>query len=222
MNESMPTSLELDDVCDEILRIFKQTQPPPSTDEIEHWHQNRKRVHQTSAIRLAELPERIAQDLSHPDYDPAKGPRRALEAALSEGRRMVLMLGKPGTGKTLAACNEVLRLPGAFYVRADHYAELASQFETKRDARVIQGKTSLVIDDIGTEPERQGHLIEALVSMRYDDSIHCTTILTSNLTRQEFWDRYGIRVSQRIGDYRHSRMVHCTEELRPRSRPRAR
>lgn len=124
------------------------------------------------------------------------------------------LLGNVGTGKTLF-CTQFLRTR---LITAIQIVELYNEigfndaFRQRvhgvyRDANVEKGPHSLVIDDLGAEPvgKRYGETREVLADViaeryAYWHKYEVRTFITANLTGQQIDERYGRRISDRIGE----------------------
>lgn len=159
-----------------------------------------------------------AQDEAIPQRLIAMGcPRRAAEAcralkdtpALDAVRgflpdpdlTFVLLVGFPGTGKTVAACS-VLRYhepSRARFIRAADAAVMqAFGPEAEREWRKLCTVPLLVLDDLGVEAMNdwwRGR-IEGLIDARYGDMLK--TVITTNLGTEQFKKVYGERIARRV------------------------
>lgn len=164
---------------------------------------------------------RIEQSWEGPDDASAALKRTpafvAAEAFDRDSRWCLLMLGKPGSGKSLAAGTSAVtaavaagydnrwisdgarsrRLPA--WVRASESSRL-SGYGDEAEARLAYWRSTclLVLDDLGTEmlnPLWQQALDDVL-DERYQHGRK--TIITSNLVAADFKTRYGERITDRI------------------------
>lgn len=119
-------------------------------------------------------------------------------AKFTESDRSILLLcGDRGVGKSFAAAS-TLDPGGGLCLRATQLARLS---DYDKDAfAAIESARVLVIDDLGQEYSDKS---EFFIS-RFDDVISCrydsgrTTILTANMSKEAFKERYGERVADRI------------------------
>lgn len=136
---------------------------------------------------------------------------RELTSGMAQGRLLVCLLGPVGTGKTVAACR-LLAKHGGLFVPVGRLVELSARYEPDRvKLSELRMAKLLVLDEVGSEDERDILRVESLLRERYEDAR--PTILIANLTPQLFQVRYGDRVARRI--WSHGHMVPCTRVLCP-------
>lgn len=128
-------------------------------------------------------------------HDTARGVRAA-----SDGRPMcfLALLGEPGRGKTVAAC-ALLAEVGGRYTSAPELGRMRSSSHWRdRDAfKALYTSRLLLIDDVGAESG--GAMEEALFDLVNARQVgRAITVMTGNLTRSEFAERYGVRTVSRI------------------------
>lgn len=154
------------------------------------------------------------------------GKTDALAAALEHRAGVLLLLGKPGTGKTVAAIRWLLRPllelgnwvhdNGRWYPRRQFSGSFRTakslarvrQYE-QRDLEALFEVRRLVVDDMGQEfLDKSGFLaslIDEVVTERHRRNR--ATVMTANLSVDLFLERYGDRVLDRVnGD---GRVVIC-------------
>ena len=123
--------------------------------------------------------------------------------------RNILIMGKPGTGKSyLAACvaNDLLsRGYGALFVSAFRFNDLCLKYHTSFDAgksdylNALLDCDLLVIDDLGSESILKNVTLEYLFTVtdeRMRSGRH--TIITTNLSPEGLEARYSERTSSRL------------------------
>ena len=131
----------------------------------------------------------------------------------------LLFTGQPGNGKTtlIAALQKILNIIGMrdpsapsteireLYLpvyTAPQIMNMFTQNKSKFDA--ICKKHIIAIDDVGTESLevlQYGNIyspIKELIYSRYND--HLFTILSTNLNKEEFADKYGSRIDDRTNE----------------------
>jgi len=206
-----------DDEWKDFARRFAATMPPPASDEaVRQWEQTQARLEYESRLRSADLPPVLAADLQSPDLDRSRHPIPALRESIAAGRRMVLLTGVPGTGKTVAAICVALEHRGAYFIRVSNYLALAQSYQTQWQAEKATLRSALVLDDLGEEADHYRAAVDSLLSGRYNLAPDCITIVTSNLTNREFADAYGERIVSRFRDPRHCAVIPCRAVIRPR------
>jgi hypothetical protein len=146
--------------------------------------------------------------------------------AVHGAQDIVILLGSPGTGKTVAGCErmrEEIATPGNWQARSEYdgdgrrqripvydwnrvpvwiTAAALARLDHFSDAALkpIMTAPLLVLDDLGAEFYDSkgffGSLFDELVDVRYGGKL--PTVVTSNLNSKAFADRYGQRVVDRI------------------------
>ncbi len=130
---------------------------------------------------------------------PALSCARALMAS-GPSRRIMVLSGRGGEGKTTAAAWFAAQGAYSRFVRATELARM--EFEPQRTEKIgaLETVIRMVIDDLGTESlDPQGRvaaLVDGLVDARYASQLR--TLITTNLPRAEFRERYGARIWRRI------------------------
>lgn len=172
-------------------------------------HRTREREAAEASSRFAQrMPERL-EEMGVPPLVTqaltsarATGGMRAIEEFRQSGRPVLLLVGPPGCGKTVAAASALRNYlpPNARFVRAVDLARLSlfdqeqsRQWDTACEIRM------LVLDDLGMEHANDFWLsrLDALVDARCANP-RLRTVITSNLDVDRIRKQYGIRVTDRL------------------------
>lgn len=205
--------------CAALLERYRAIEP--QAESYSAWLERTKQVQRRSFAYEARIPTRIMDLWWSGGWRATDSSRRAIEMIRS-GVRLVVLWGGTGTGKSCAAA-AVLLEPCAvgpdgghvfvgLWISAADYCDLYPRREETDLIRDAQAASYLVIDDLGEEAERDSHLIERLITARYD-SAHMRTICTTNLDGRGVLSRYGRRVSSRLKEIGGS--IRCDEIVRP-------
>lgn len=120
-----------------------------------------------------------------------------LQRSIREYRRIIVLSGDPGCGKTAAALWACCGTTRARFVDAALF-QIGGMFQ-KRLPDLLEVPL-LVIDDLGVEfMDEKGAfatMLDAVINQRYQSGK--TTILTTNLDSEDFAQRYGDRILDRI------------------------
>lgn len=164
-------------------------------------NQAERQRQQRDLIRCADIPNRYVRQFH--DTRPPTSP--ALEA-LASVESLVAVGGDPGCGKTTAACwwlmeyivQQTTPRREPKFITAGELAR-SSKFDQQRIGGLLKAPR-LVIDDLGMEYfDEKGafrSLLDELVNGRY--SADLPLVLTTNLSGDEFKERYGDRITDRI------------------------
>lgn len=113
------------------------------------------------------------------------------------------LLGPVSIGKTVAAAWACARV-GGYAIKAGEIPRILAMFERDEQARRIVICRLLVIDDLGTEPSKDGQPSPFFSSALYeliDERLSrraCLTLITSNLSRANVVKRYEPRTIARL------------------------
>lgn len=119
----------------------------------------------------------------------------------SPSRKILLLMGKPGTGKTLAACAAASAYPAGRYVLSSEMSQVYRNLDYRQrvDEWTEQVRV-LAIDEVGREPtdadQRSRATIWEVVERRWAGGRK--TILASNVTEKAFRERYDEAIWDRI------------------------
>lgn len=143
---------------------------------------------QCERLKLSGVPGDIRRVLTS-EFEPTEC-TQAVDTWLTSGKRLLLLAGTFGTGKSVAAGYAIKRRPGRWM----HASEIAKVAGFKHEDRMaeLQSARLLVIDDIGSEFNDasgwgRAHLTTLLLT-RYEEGLR--TVLTSNLDAAG-WKKYA-------------------------------
>lgn len=123
---------------------------------------------------------------------------RVLASHAWDARPIVVLAGKVGCGKTVAATAHFLGLGGAVFIRATEFAA-ASRYDAEARKRLASAR-GVLLDDLGQEfNDAKGSFLtdlQELVDVCYGD--YKPLIITTNLEAKEFAARVGNRIVDRI------------------------
>lgn len=117
---------------------------------------------------------------------------------------IVVLAGGLGTRKTGSACWLLGQVEDGMYTKASHLLSIAMK-DHETHLRLSRAR-AVVLDDLGIEVlDREGYWLATFTSL-FDDWCYsqCWAVLTCNLTVDQFRQRYGERVVDRIrerGDF---------------------
>ena len=143
---------------------------------------------------------------------------RARLRELKPHHRLVVLSGPPGTGKSMAAALWAAEQLNARWGTSAEIGRQLLEAEWKKDpARTHDMRCAwyrpmaLVIDDAGLgESAAHPTILEDLMVNRYAEGL--VTLVTCNLTREAFGERYGARIFSRLGEA--GAYIACNEVLR--------
>lgn len=116
-------------------------------------------------------------------------------------KSILLLLGGPGTGKTVAAASSLIEAPthSSVYAQAIDVARLSDfNVEHAHELDRVTEARLLVLDDLGAEHANDFWIsrLDGIVNRRYAGKLR--TIITSNLDAARFKKQYGERIADRI------------------------
>lgn len=113
-------------------------------------------------------------------------------------RPMLMLLGEPGQGKTVAAAWALARMSGR-YVREQDLCEMRANWRTRREYRSHVRCELLVLDELGTERDPVGaaDTFQDVVDNRQRSPRR--TLLLGNLDRTKLVEIYDKRTLDRLG-----------------------
>jgi DNA replication protein DnaC len=136
-------------------------------------------------------------------WEIAKAPKETLALtyvrAILEGKGVLLVLhGNAGCGKSSAAAWALLQREG-LWVNAPDLSRPPTEDEDASD-RELATTPFLVIDDIGIEYSTDKKYAESRINLALSkrEASLLPTVLTTNLSTEEFKNRYGDRTASRL------------------------
>lgn len=119
----------------------------------------------------------------------------------------LVLSGKSGLGKTFLMHATAARLMergfSVLIISAFQFLQTArkSYFENNDEMDELINAPVLMLDDVGSEPLMKNITVESLFNLINERQIRgLSTVLSTNLTMQEFTERYTERISSRISD----------------------
>lgn len=207
--------ISLGEAAEEALASLSIGKPPPDDDPPAPPTTEDPEDHLREALRRAGVPERFL-DCSLDDYQPVEGTEKALAAsrAIVERQRGMLLIGRPGTGKTHLAVGILRGIALRRRPVDPTFAQFRSRFvvvpefldqlrERIGDPGVedplpaLKACPLLVLDDLGREKPTEWvtDRLYVLVNHRYNQKL--PTIATTNYPLSELADRgYDAMVSR--------------------------
>jgi DNA replication protein DnaC len=132
-------------------------------------------------------------------------------AANSEARPILVLCGSVGRGKTFAAAVGIASAGRGIAIKAPELAARVSPMPTELERRVDLRQQLLVLDDLGAEADpRNARWSDSFFRFVESRALYGRTIITSNLLRVQFRDRYDPRVIDRLNS--NARAIEVTGE----------
>lgn len=132
-------------------------------------------------------------------------------------RPILIVCGKVDSGKTVAAGWAIGAAKTGEVVHAPELARRVSphHFELELGSHPVRlNRSLLVLDDLGTESTGKARWSEAFALFVENRLMHGRTLITSNLTREEFRPRYGERIASRLNAHSYVVEVQSKASLR--------
>jgi hypothetical protein len=170
----------------------------PECQHLPMLERRRRMAGMVARCRAAKVPGKYIEELDR--IDPCAA-RQAVRRVLDGNAMSAVLLGTPGSGKTLSACR-ALAERGGLFIPASSLDVLS--VETANTIERLCIESMVVLDDVGRG--RSATVLsldrtEDVLCRRYDAGL--PTIITANLTRGEFWGLHAIgggRVQDRLGE----------------------
>lgn len=188
---------------------FASLLPGLSAMTDEQWAEHDARI---EAEKLAARRPMLRVDMRE-DLRLGGFPARAVDVALEEGstsasdvlgahdfgdRCVVVLAGKVGCGKTVAATRWFAGKQGCLFLRATEFAA-GSRYDADLRRR-IAAASGILLDDLGQEfADVKGSFLtdlQELIDICYGD--YKPLIITTNLAGKDFAARYGERIADRL------------------------
>lgn len=138
---------------------------------------------------------------------------KLLQAELRAKKRLLLLTGKPSTGRTLTACRRLADQSYGYYVVASCFLALVPELrENNAELAKYERSSFLVLDDIGRgggETEKHRSRICGLLCGRHDQGL--ITIAITDKSAQKFFGDYGEVLFKKIA--RSGAHIECLEEI---------
>lgn len=133
-----------------------------------------------------------------PALTPWKTPALSLVERLLAGEGLTLVLGgDTGRGKSCAAAVALARRPG-LWVNAPELAKIPLDDGPDIDAR-MRTAPLLVLDEVGLEHSPSGYAAGRIcAALTSRDASGRPSIVTTNLSAEQFKDKYGDRIGSRL------------------------
>jgi len=161
-----------------------------NADKSLEWDQESLRSRVRSLIPTSGIPDHVVETLLANPRDESEDYRR-LKEYMRTGTFLVLH-GPVGTKKTTSACRYLFHRVRGKFVDATGYTEAHRDVSKQWHAADL-----LVLDDLGQENVEWGtKKINWLLRDRYNKERQ--TIITTNLSPGQVWDRYGNHIYDRI------------------------
>lgn len=147
----------------------------------------------------------LAQDAPHDCVDPEGGVRdtaaivQLAHAMATPGKRMVVVAGGTGCGKTTAAVQWLLPCQGKpLFIPAPSLVQRARPKPWQ--SPIWERATAIVLDDVGTEKERdRERFLEVFGELlTHVHAKHKRMVLTANMAMNTFQARYKRRIESRF------------------------
>lgn len=114
-----------------------------------------------------------------------------------------ILAGNPGCGKTVAAVSVLEARETGCFVRAAELVEMGNHFSDRDQLARYRRCGVLVIDDLGVEYRSEQMIcrLDELLDSRASGNL--PTVITTNLTAEDFRGRYEERIWSRIHEFGH-------------------
>lgn len=170
----------------------------PECQHLPALERRRRMQGMVARCKAAKVPAKYLDELDRVDHCAAKA---AVRRVLDGHAQAAVLLGTPGSGKTLSACLAIAERGGLFCPASS--LDVLS-VDTANLIERLCSDPMVVLDDVGRG--RSATVLsldrtEDVLCRRYDAGL--PTIVTANVTRGEFWGLHAIgggRVQDRIGE----------------------
>jgi DNA replication protein DnaC len=168
---------------------------PSCPRQIRAFDEARDAAHLEERLADAGIPKALLVDAMNPKPTKATA---YVDDWLPSNRRILVLAGLPGVGKSVAAAYAIRRYRGR-WAKASYIAKVQGFSQEHENARARLKETRLlVIDDLGAEnnTDHSRSAIEELIADRYDEGVR--TVITTNLDAKQFKAAYTARIRDRI------------------------
>lgn len=175
-------------------------------------HNDRVRVHDDIGIPYIHSQAILTGKDEHGLRIVPLEPAQLFEKAIDSGKRLVFLVGKVGTGKTLLALKWLENYPISKYVKARKLCSFVERYDEDRARLNLYLKCrNLVIDEMGTEREVDIGTLADHIHTRYEDGK--ITIGIANLNKAEVMSRYKDPIARRL--WALGAVIECTKTVCP-------
>lgn len=193
------------DSMDAILRALEAARKAQEEYEAKHpkevaeWRQReaeKLRKDRLRPYRARKIPPEIASLLDSGNLPPLKV-EDALRERLANGKLVVVLCGRLGTGKTIAACRWLVGCWDSLYVKLFEFAAWSDHMDRDRPLIAeVRDVESLVIDECSLALDKDQIKLETLLHHRIDYGKQ--TIVIIDKSPSEALDHLGERIASRI------------------------
>jgi DNA replication protein DnaC len=169
--------------------------------KLARFHAEQAQNDRRERLEASGISERLDGRGAQAIVDDAPQATRALElvqAWLISPRPMLVLLGEPGQGKTVAAAWGLARIQGR-YVRAQDLCDMRANWRERNTYRYHLRTGMLVLDELGTERDESAarDTLQDVVDAR--QRLPRRTLILGNLTKAQLVERYDKRTLSRLG-----------------------
>ena len=196
------TATDWSDACAQSRTCFcPRTRAAWAIEEAENRSREQRQAERRRALESG-IPERAFDLLGIGGIPPAPlMPTTAMKAVKVHDGGFLVLVGPPGTGKSIAACSWCWAKRGLFYRAAE--INRMSWFQND-EIDQLSTYPNLVIDDLGAEYDNERgnwrSKLDAIINERYDRGANAATVITSNFGLSRLEEHVGERAWQRLNE----------------------